>query len=312
MKKVIDLLGILGIVLGIITAIYVIYHESFEEKNPIMQLSVLSTSHPTTMSKVDGLLAKYKFKNRNVSDLWIEELSITNVGSTTLIGKGEQKNIIDDSLSFYIRRPFHFLSQIQANGDCGDVTYYLSNDTTVSMKFIQWRPKEHVTFKLYIEGDTSDAQGPVFSMNDRQIMNGIVKYLSAGDTDKNKLIKDSFENQAAISTVGLISSGFFGGCLLLLPYFIFDLIRSFVRYKKWSVANHDNYKLKVNTLVEEEKLKEFVKPTELPNYYWKMIDIERPKGNVDKVSELILLVFIMLLAAVAAFGAFAWTTPKFW
>jgi len=313
MKKVVESFGFFGVIIGIITGLYVLYHETFEEKNPVINVSIINSNHPTAVSKVDGLLASYKFKNRKVSNLWIEDLKLVNSGNITLVGKGSQKNIIDDSLCFYIRKPFRFLSEIQASGNCGESTYYIANDTTVSIKFVQWRAKEYLDFKLYIEGDTSNIVGPTFYMNDRQIMNGVVKYEPfIGNASGPSLIKDYIKNEGLVTMSGVVGGVLSIGYLVLSLYFIFEVIKSYFDYKKWHVKNYDSYKNKIDILVEEGKLKEFVKPSELPSYFWKLIELEKITLMVDNAKDLIGFTIIFLGVAFGAIGGIMWMIPKFW
>ncbi|WP_143436339.1 hypothetical protein [Hymenobacter crusticola] len=300
---------IVGTVIAVVTGIYTIYHEAIEDRSPILNISIENSEQATRLSKINGLKATYIFKKREIKNFWTLDIRIENTSNTTIIGKGNKKNIIGDSLSLFLAHPYKLLDGSFTENNFNDVSFRSDIDTIINLRFIQWRPKERIRLRLYIEGDTSATRGPSFWMNDRQIIDGKITYEEQLKKDYKGFLPSKVKSKYALFGLGLIAIFVFAEAFVFaLIYFIDHTISLFV-YRIWKDKYYSDYKLKVQFLNENNVILKKYDPYNLPGEFWLQLDnIPKPKKTVNENQIYTELTLACLIAAGTVIGIL-WIIP---
>lgn len=311
-KILLNVITVIGTIIAVVTGVYTIYHEAIENKSPLLSISIDNSERATRLSKVKGLEASYIFKNRKIKDFWIVDISIANTSNATIIGAGDKKNIIGDSLAMMILRPYHLLDAIFTQADFNDVSFRSSVDTVMNFKFIQWRPKEQIKLRLYIEGDTSVNEGPSFWMNDRQIIDGKISYEKPEKQDYKGFLPDRIKNTTILFGLGVIALFVFVEAFVIVLMLFVDYLFRLYKYRIWKKKYYTDYKLKVKELVADKVLLKEYEPYTLPDEFWpRVTDVPKPKKSAR--DNQIYMDFV--LAALACTGTLIgalWIFPSDW
>ena len=161
--KYIKTIGTLvAIVAGIIT-IYFYFHK----ERVILEVKAMSVQLLTESTSTDDLYVQYFYKDTiPVQNLWQIQYVIRNIGDATLIGVGDNKQLLSENLPFSIENKEHVYSIAitQSNNEA----YLLNNQIC----FKQWRSGEFVELIAFVESK----EPPQLVISDRDIKDSKIIY----------------------------------------------------------------------------------------------------------------------------------------
>jgi len=209
---------VIGSVASIAALLFFIYYQYIFEKNTELQIQEINNTELTKQNLVNNFDVTFNYNGSVVNNLWQSRFSVKNTGSTTIIGKGPKKNIIDSSLVFYVDTSYSILNIETLANSFPIIIDHNSNEFSVDFK--QWRKNEFLEFKVFLEGKIGDSKSPVFKLNERDIINCKVQNVTFSVSDNkpenNKLI-DIFppELQSVLWWFTII---FYGIVVLIILY----------------------------------------------------------------------------------------------
>ncbi|MCT7634840.1 hypothetical protein ACOTVO_07935 [Aliarcobacter butzleri] len=259
------LIPIVTIIAGIATIIG-LYLQINQSSSIILEVKTISRDNLTKIPNVDGLQATYSYKNEEIKSLWKIHYIITNIGNEIIIGEGNKKNIIKDSINLKLIKDFKILEIESKNKDfeCS-----ISNDiNNIYISFLQWKPKENLELILYLE-QLNSSLIPEITTSDREIINSEIKYSTFGieNLDSEKTIYDRLPQylQPIIWWLTLI---FYGLFLILIPIAWLSEVIKYIKYVLWIKSNNNEYNEWINNLIQENKLSQYSMPITLPQNIW--------------------------------------------
>jgi len=123
---------------------------------------------------VENLTTKYLYTDSvEVNNLWKIRYIISNVGTKTIIAKGNIKNIIYDNLSISIKDSIRIMA-VNIEQTNFPISILKNDNNTVVLDFEQWRAAEYIDISAIIEnfGKTE----PSMSIYERDIADAVITY----------------------------------------------------------------------------------------------------------------------------------------
>ena len=265
------LVSIVAIFAGIATIIG--FYTQYTSHNPIIEIKSVTTDKLTDLPNVDGLKAHFLFKDSTVNSLWKLNYIISNSGNEVIIGEGNKKNIIKDSLTFQLPENFKILDFYISNSGFPFEKNYTKNK--IRLKFMQWKPNENFDLAIYAE-QLNNSKGPLLTTDDREIIGGTVNYTTLQKVKEE--IKPLFLYlpkflQPIFWWFGFIS---FGLVIIVIPIiWIVELIKN-VKFNRWFKNYSALYNDWMNKLVELKKIQSSVTPKSLPKHLWSEYPYSKP------------------------------------
>lgn len=294
LKKIFNVIMLLSAIAGILA----FYLQTINHKS-IIEVKTISSDKLTDTPSLEGLKAYYLYKNDTVKSLWKLHYFISNVGDEVIVGEGNKKNIIKSDLRFKLNQNFKIIDLKKVNSVL-PVNVQLINDE-ISLKFLQWRPKESFELILYVE-QMNKLQEPKLITNDREIINGEVKYTTfykdIKSSQESKSLFDKLPSpiKSVLKWIGII---FYGLFLVLIPILVIVEGVKYIKYRKWKKDYYWMYEEWVNELLAQKKLDFFKKPSQLPYKLWSEYPYPKPTFPDNEISSLILgSVFILVLFSI--------------
>lgn len=154
--------ALVAIAAGIIT-IYFYFHKECV----ILEVKAMSVQLLTESTSTDDLQVQYFYKDTiPVKNLWQIQYVIRNIGDATLIGIGENKQLLSENLPLTIKNQDHIytIAITQSNNEAS----LLNNQIC----FKQWRPGEFVELIAFVESQ----EQPQLIISDRDIKDSEIIY----------------------------------------------------------------------------------------------------------------------------------------
>lgn len=285
-----NLAMIITIIAGIATIIGV--YMQYKENNPIIEIKDITNDKLTDLPKVKGLRAEFYYKDSIVHSLWKLNYDITNIGNKSIIGEGNNKNIIKEGIIFYLPDNYKIL---EVNSTQDDFHFEFSQENNkVKLKFLQWKPKESLNIILYVE-QLNNKEMPTLKTDEREIVNGVVNYASIQNkADKKKSLFDFLPNimQSILRWIGYI---FFGLIIIVMPIIWISELIKYVKYKRWKKSNYWMYKEWIDENIKKGTLNLHFEPIKLPEQYWADYPYPKPIFPSDDFANLTIGVIIVLI-----------------
>lgn len=264
MIKILKITAMFITIIAGIAAIIGVYIQTSTHK-PIVEIKTITKDKLTDLPAIDGLKAKFSYKNNVVNSLWKLNYLIINSGDELIIGKGNKKNIIKENLTFSLPKNYKILEISNLNDNFQLKQYPQSNKFEIS--FLQWKPNEALEVSIYAE-QLKNSKNPDLTTNGREIVNGEVQYSALHNTIKVK--KQLFEYlpkifQYLLWWIVVIILGLF---VLVLPIVWLTEVIKFIKYNQWYKANYIFYEEWANTLVEKGAITSCQSPRQLPKNLW--------------------------------------------
>jgi len=272
-KKLTKTIGILipvvASLIGIITYLLQIGSKKLE-----VTAQILSNDELTLYAPEAELNARFTYAGEDVSHLWKTRVRFINSGNKTIIGMGNQKNIIGDGgLNFAFLDGVKILN-IQEEDDSFDASIVKTDISKFQIQFVQWRPNEYISICFYAASEKELKKNPLPVSVGREIIDGDLR-------TEDLTIRRGIRKKRMIDYLpGSVS--LFGRILGLAMLAVIGFIAFFGTYKEWSQyfsikkwfnEYSDKFADYLNNMKpppSEENKKIFMKePWRLPPRYWK-------------------------------------------
>jgi hypothetical protein len=277
-KKILFWFGIIGAFASIISLIYIF---APIKKNAKLNVNISSVEKLTSFNKIDEpeFFVDYFYKGQEIENLWKINVKFKNNSRVTLIGEGVQKNIIPDTLTFFLNDSCEIIDKKEILSNFNHLLV-IKDNKQILINFSQWRENEELNYMFYLKSnlDSIDINNIIKEDRIRQIIDGDI-YLNYVETRTKftDFIPLSLRKMFYLYT--LIAIG------ILLFIIILILILSPIEYNKvlkWELNNLDlynNYILKKFSQ-KPEFIEKYKSPSDLPEYLWKEIEAEPYPDNI--------------------------------
>ncbi|GGK27742.1 hypothetical protein GCM10007962_22500 [Yeosuana aromativorans] len=296
MKKTIqNLVTIITIVAGIVAVLSFIYQ--IKSNDPKLEVLEISNDNLTNLPKVEYLKSNFYYKDSLITNLWKLNAIVRNIGSKTIIGKGDNKNIIDNNLTFRLNNGFKL---IDFNITQNDFPYNIRKDENiVSFDFVQWRENEKVDITIYAEQVSKESNELKIILNEREIIDGHVNYRKLSqEEDKNKIIADFLPKpiRNVLYWVGIV---FYGLIILILPFGLYTELNKYFAYKKWKKNWQTSFNEKMSEFLANGTIDKHMTTSEVPYRIWEKMEIPIPDIPSNPIWSMILgILFAFVLLSI--------------
>ncbi len=242
-------------VVGIIIA-----YQSLRPKNAIIQAKVVNTTEITNSLKMGDIKSVTTYKDNQVEKLWIQNIIVSNEGSKTIIGIGNNKNIVSDS-SIYIEyqnsKPLYV--QKVAKKDDFSTNVKVENNK-IKIYFEQWREGESIELSVFLETNKETNSITLPNFGKRFIVDGENNVIQDKDKDSISYLERWKNNNSTLYQIikwvsVLLSFLFLFVCLLSL----FLLNKHFLPYLYWKMKYDSSFKVFIQQEELIKKVKEIAK-----------------------------------------------------
>jgi hypothetical protein len=251
---------------------------------------VPSSSELTAVARSPDLSAAFTFRGKNVEHLWKVTLDCTNTGDSTIVGEGQGKNILQDSILLSFPENTSILASEVDSKDPTDLPVIPSviPPNTVSLTFSQWRKNERVVLSYYVETPANVPRVTPRSTR-RDILDGFVSVSEVRGTDEvandTRWISPRLPPnlRALVDGVGRSFAAVLGALVLLISVFV--TVES-VQYFLWRRSNQSKFREFLGTLPESkisasDRQKYDNRPDLMPKSLW--VGFEGTRIPVDNV-----------------------------
>ena len=183
--KIIDsssfkIISIFGVVFGIFVGVFTLYQYSRDDTVKL-EIKTIDKTLLTKIPEIENLTVEYKYQDSLVNNLWRIRYVISNVGSKTVIGKGNNKNLLFDCLPISIYDSVKILSI-----EIDDKNFPISlnaKENIVNLDFKQWKKSEFIDIIAIVEnlGKTT----PFISIDYQDIIGAEIFFSEFNPTEKN-------------------------------------------------------------------------------------------------------------------------------
>lgn len=174
--------------IGLIASIITIYLLFFQDDK--IKLEVTSdTCELTKLPKITGLDVSFKYNDSIVTNLWSVKFGIKNQGYKTLVGMGDKKDLVTDSLKIYLQDSLNILS-INKQNENFPSQMIITDSNYVYLLFKQWRNNEYVEFICFCE--YFGTKTPTVFIDDRDIIKSSISYSTLVSKNEKKRLIDYF------------------------------------------------------------------------------------------------------------------------
>lgn len=193
MKKLFKL-EVIGSIASIIALLFFLYFQFIDQEEIIIEVQTINNETLTTRPTDNNLTAQYFFNNIPISRLEKMHFLIKNIGNRTIIGQGNQKDLLLESLPFYIEnnenKNYKILDIEIINID-SPCTLELDSLSNFNLSFKQWESDEYVEIIAYIQNNSA-LQFPKFLISERDILETEIIYTQFQIKNERKKIIDFF------------------------------------------------------------------------------------------------------------------------
>lgn len=268
--------SLVGIVIGIIGLVAAVVFGTLQlrpESNEVT-LEVVSNDELTIQPEVEGLEGFYNYRGIPVAHLWKTRIRFTNTGDKTLVGAGQNSNIIGEALEFAFPDGTTLLNIEKGNDDFA-ANLITNESNKFGIVFDQWRSNEVLEVSLFVSSGEPLSEPPMPRVMERQIIDGDVR-IRTESTEVARARKNYTDSlPRPIPTLSrVLAVIIFGVAALFGAIFIIMPLSEVVRIKRWSRRNLDSFAQYLQELpgtaptapeVKEEYLRE---PWKLPSTLW--------------------------------------------
>jgi len=302
-SMVIGLLALLGTIIGVVI---VLRSEKTEISAQVLASDELTTYHPE-------LEASFIYAGEEVEHLWKIKVRFINSGDKTIVGLGDQKNILGDGLDFFFPDETRIL-RLEEEADTFHSTIIQPEANRMQIEFGQWRSGEYSIVSLCIAADEQLDADPFPGIRDRDIIDGMViieDLTERRPTEKTAIIE---RLPVGLSTSGKIIGGIIaGGVALATIIFIFWAWIESIPRMKWKRRHLDNFvkhveRIKPRIPIEDRRLLKkapflvHAMESELPEGFWDKFQGPKPPEGSEAFDNLRGLFSATLIGFLFLFG----------
>jgi len=257
----------IALVLTVASVVFVIRAEKTE-----VAAQVLSCGELTKYSPVAELKGHFTYAGEDVAHLWKLTIKFVNTGDKTIIGQGNQKNIIGDGLNFVFPDGTRILN-VEDEATSFQNTIVKPNLNSCQIQFLQWRSGEYSITSFYVASDEPLDADPLPTALTRDIVDGdiVIEDLTERRPQEPMFVIDLLPR--TVSMAGKILGGIVAGLIVIGVMVIvvwgwMDTIRKFM-WKGRYLSSFLNYLGKVEPRLSKSE-KEIFKgnPDRLPDGLW--------------------------------------------
>lgn len=278
------------------------------EANPHIDVILQSNQNLTNLPQIPQLKADFRFGERSVYDLWQSRLTLVNSGKKTIIGGGQQKNIVKDSIVLGIRKGFSLL-QLQMDSADFPVAAKKVDDSHFSISFLQWRQNETINLTVFLERTDRNASAPSFKSEDRDLIDGDIVFLDTSNitSRQRKAILDRLP-PALANGFRICVGAILGGIAVLSVMAFISETRSFMPLYSWRRRYFEEFRRMVAKEFPTEVDEIISDPFSARQEVWKKFS-PKPKGQnaltEGKAWSYAIFVLVILLLVVSSIAGIA-------
>lgn len=287
-KNIVTIITLVAAVVGVLSFIYQV-----KSNNPKLEILEISNDNLTNLPRVRNLKSSFHYKDSLITNLWKLNTSIKNISSKTIIGKGNNKNIIDNSLTFNLNNGFKLIDFNINNSDFPNTINIKNNE--VQFMFNQWRKDEKIDITIYAEQILSKDKELKLLMNEREIIDGLITYRKVNQPlEKDSKLIDFLPTplKSILFWIGMI---FYGFIILLLPIGFAVETNKYLSYQKWKRIWLSEFNIEISNLLSMGEITTKFKPEDTPVSTWEKLSIPKPEIPSNSLSSLI---FALILVSV--------------
>ena len=159
-----------------------LYLQFFHKDTTILEVKSIDNVQLTNTESVEDLTIKYLYQDSiEVSNIWKIRYVISNVGSKTIIAKGNNNNILYEYLPILIKDSVKILSlNIAANFPINTQ----QENNTILLDFKQWKESEYIDVVALVENKSN--VNPFISIDERDIIDAKINYTEYKPTEINE------------------------------------------------------------------------------------------------------------------------------
>lgn len=191
MKKLFKL-EIIGSIASILALLLFLYFQFIYQEKIIIEIQSINNETLTTSPTDNKLTARYFFNDIQISRLEKMHFLIKNSGNRNIIGQGNQKDLLMESLplNFTDNKNFKILD-IEIINKNFPITLKTDSLFKLNFFFKQWKVNEYVEIIAYIQNNSS-LELPNFSIDDRDILNTQITYTDFQPRNEKRKLIDFF------------------------------------------------------------------------------------------------------------------------
>jgi len=297
------LVGILAVVVAIVGLAIMLIPEKTE-----VTAQVLSCGELTEYSPIAELKGHFTYAGEDVAHLWKLTVKLINSGDKTIVGEGNQKNIIGEGINFVFPDDTRILN-IEEEANTFQSAIMQPEPNQIQIQFRQWRSDEYSITCFYVASDKPlDADPLPTTPIIRDIIDGdvIIEDLTETRPEERISLIDRFPRP--ISITGKVIGGIFAGVLaiifvIMVPWGWKDAV-PLMMWKRQHLSNFLNYLDQVEPKLSEQRKQALKKrPGRLPREFWpkfKGPKVPLKSPMFDSIATGIALTLVFL---VIAFGS---------
>jgi|GEM_PF-2108315 len=294
---------VLGIVVGLVALVigllsYLAMGQKTEIAAQVLACDELTTYHPE-------LEAKFIYAGEEVAHLWKLKVKFVNSGDKTIVGMGNQANIIGEGLNFMFPEDTKIL-RVEEEADTFQSDVAQLDVNKFQIQFSQWRSGEYMISSFYVASEQPLAVDPCPAALNRDIIDGdvVVQDLTKERPSEQMSLIDRLPRPMSLS--GKIMGGISAGVLTLL--FIITLIWAWIDTVKkftWEKRYLSSFRSYLDHI--EPALSKSIKrryenaPETLPDNLWANFEGKKASWSLDFPNKPAGTVITIILAF-AVFG----------
>lgn len=294
-------LGILALAATIVGVVMMIRAEKTE-----VTAQVLSCGELTEYSPIAELKGHFTYAGEDVAHLWKLTVKLINSGDKTIVGEGNQKNIIGEGLNFVFPDDTRILN-IEEEANTFQSTIMQPEPNQIQIQFRQWRSGEYSITYFYVASDKPlDADPLPTTPIIRDVIDGDVVIEDLTETRPEERISLIDHLPRPLSLAGKIMGGIIAGGLTLL--FIFLLVTAWMntikkfRWKRQYLSDFRIYLNQVEPKISKRRKKLYREmPEILPDELWANFEGKKASWSLD-FDDKTMATIITILLVLGIFG----------
>lgn len=290
------LLTLVALVIGLLS--YFTLGKKTEVAAQVLACDELTTYHPE-------LEAEFTYADEEVTHLWKLRVQFVNSGDNTIVGEGNQANIISEGLNFMFPEGTRVL-RAEEETDTFEGSIVQTNSNEFQIQFSQWRSGEYIIGSFYVASEQPLAVAPCPTAPTRDLIDGdiIIEDLTERGPEEQISLIDRLPT--GISIFGKIMGGSATGTLALILFFILiwawmDTVKKFT-WKKRYLSSFLSYLDKIEPALSKSMKRRYKNaPEKLPHGLWANFEGKRARWSMAFPGK-VATITLTILSVSAIFG----------
>lgn len=268
------MVGVLAFVATVVGIVLMVRSEKAE-----VTAQVLANDELTMYPAVAELRGYFTYADEEVAYLWKVRVKFVNSGDKTLVGMGNQKNILGEGLNFVFPDDTRIL-RIEEESETFQSNMEQIEQNHFQIQFSQWRSGEYNIASFYIASERLLEAVPCPSVLTRDIIDGdvVVEDLTERRPEERKFVIDHLPKVVSTSgkIIGVVVTGFLTIVLLVMGVSGWKPAFRLEQWKNQYLSSFNDYLDQLEPPLPEREKKLFKqKPYKLPEVFWAKFDGEK-------------------------------------